>query len=85
MSWFRPKGGLFSFASFDDYFSGTEAGAGIVGQEYVTLPRDLQRAVREDVRLSFPDGASSKPFVIEMEVLVGSGRKSMQKICSVVK
>lgn len=65
----------FSFPSFDDYFSGTEAGAGIAGQEYVTLPRDLQRCVREDVRLSFPDGASSKPFVIEMEVLVGSGRK----------
>ncbi len=65
----------FSFASFDEYFSGTEAGAGFVGQEYVKLPGDLQHAVREDVRLSFPDGASSKPFVIEMEILVGSGRK----------
>ncbi len=65
----------FSFASFDDYFSGTEAGAGISGQAYVKLPKDLQRAVREDVRLSLPDGASSKPFVIEMEVLVGSARK----------
>jgi ubiquinone/menaquinone biosynthesis C-methylase UbiE len=64
-----------SFASFDEYFSGIEAGAGFVGQEYVKLRSDLQRAVREDVRLSFPDGANSKPFVIEMEVLVGSGRK----------
>jgi hypothetical protein len=29
----------------------------------------------EDVRRSFPDGGNSKPFVVEMEVLVGSGRK----------
>jgi len=65
----------FSFASFDDYFSGTEAGAGISGQEYIELPKDLQREVREHVRRSFPDGASNQPFVIEMEVLVGSGRK----------
>jgi ubiquinone/menaquinone biosynthesis C-methylase UbiE len=64
-----------SFASFDDYFSGTEAGSGVSGQAYVQLSKDLQSAVREDVRLSFPDGASSKPFVIEMEVLVGCGRK----------
>ena len=65
----------FSFASFDDYFSGTEAGAGISGQEYVKLPADMRSAVREKVRLSFPDDGSRKPFVVEMEVLVGSGRK----------
>jgi len=65
----------FSFASFDDYFSGTEAGAGISGQEYVKLPADVQNAVREEVRLSFPEGDSRKPFVVEMEVLVGTGRK----------
>lgn len=65
----------FSFASFDDYFSGTEVGAGISGQEYVKLPEDLRRAVRDEVRQSFPDGAGGKPFAIEMEVLVGSGRK----------
>ena len=36
----------------------------------------VRRAVREDVRRSFPqDGASSRPFVVEMEVLVGSGRE----------
>jgi SAM-dependent methyltransferase len=63
----------FSFASFDDYFRGIESGAGISGQAYVKLPEDLQRAVREDVRQSFPNGGSSKPFVVEMEVLVGSG------------
>jgi ubiquinone/menaquinone biosynthesis C-methylase UbiE len=63
----------FSFASFDDYFSGTEAGAGISGQEYVKLPPQTRAAVRETMRRSFPDGASRKPFVVDMEVLVGSG------------
>jgi SAM-dependent methyltransferase len=64
----------FSFASFDDYFSGTEAGAGVSGQEYIKLMPELRRAVREDVRLSFADKGHSKPFVVEMEVLIGSGR-----------
>jgi ubiquinone/menaquinone biosynthesis C-methylase UbiE len=63
----------FSFASFDDYFRGTEAGAGISGQEYVKLPAEVQRAVREDVRMSFPDNGNRKPFIVEMEVLIGSG------------
>lgn len=65
----------FSFHSFDDYFAGTEAGAGISGQEYAKLPQDLRRIVREDVRRSFQDEADSRPFVVEMEILVGSGRK----------
>ncbi len=63
----------FSFTSFDDYFSGTEAGAGLSGQEYLHLSTVTRRAVREDVRRSFPDAGKSKPFVVEMEVLVGSG------------
>jgi ubiquinone/menaquinone biosynthesis C-methylase UbiE len=65
----------FSFTSFDDYFSGTEAGAGISGQEYVKLSAETKRAVRQQVRQSFPDAGKSKPFVVEMEVLVGSGRR----------
>jgi len=65
----------FSFASFDDYFAGTEAGAGISGQEYVKLPLEARKAVRETMRLSFPDHGSRRPFVVEMEVLVGSGDK----------
>jgi ubiquinone/menaquinone biosynthesis C-methylase UbiE len=64
----------FSFASFDDYFAGTEAGAGISGQEYVKLPPETRHAVRETMRLSFPDGGSRRPFVVEMEVLVGAGQ-----------
>ncbi len=65
----------FSFASFDDYFAGTEAGAGISGQEYVKLPDATRKAVRETMRLSFPDGGSRQPFVVDMEVLVGAGNK----------
>jgi ubiquinone/menaquinone biosynthesis C-methylase UbiE len=65
----------FSFASFEDYFAGIEVGAGIVGQEYVKLPPELQSIIRDDVRRSFPGGVSGKPFVVEMEVLIGSGRK----------
>ena len=65
----------FSFASFDDYFAGTEAGAGISGQEYVKLPLELRKAVRETMRLSFPDGGSHRPFVVDMQILVGSGNK----------
>ena len=65
----------FSFASFDDYFAGTEAGAGISGQEYVKLPLETRKAVRETMRLSFPDGGSRQPFVVDMEILVGSGNK----------
>jgi ubiquinone/menaquinone biosynthesis C-methylase UbiE len=61
------------FASFDDYFSGIEKGATISGQEYIILPEELRRRVREDVRhgLSLPsvDGA----FSIEMKLLIGSG------------
>jgi ubiquinone/menaquinone biosynthesis C-methylase UbiE len=70
----RSETRTFSFASFDDYFSGIEAGAGLAGQEYVTLSTTLQRTVREAVRLSFPDRGTSQPFVVDMEVLVGSGR-----------
>ncbi len=65
----------FTFASFDDYFSGTAAGAGISGQEYVKLPEDVRDAVRAEVRLSFPEGGRRAPFVVDMEVLVGSGCK----------
>jgi ubiquinone/menaquinone biosynthesis C-methylase UbiE len=65
----------FSFASFDDYFAGTEAGAGISGQEYVKLPVETRKAVREAMRRSFPDGGSRRPFVVDMEILVGSGNK----------
>ena len=65
----------FSFASFDDYFAGTEAGAGISGQEYVKLPLETRKVVRDTMRLSFPENGSGRPFVVDMEILVGSGNR----------
>jgi ubiquinone/menaquinone biosynthesis C-methylase UbiE len=71
----RAETRSFSFVSFDDYFAGTEAGAGISGQEYVKLPLETRKAVRETMRHSFPDSGSRRPFVVDMEVLVGAGNK----------
>ena len=65
----------FSFESFDHYFAGTEAGAASSGQEYVKLPAALRHTVRDEVRRSFPEEGNRNPFVIENELLVGSGRK----------
>ena len=62
------------FASFDDYFSGIEKGATVSGQEYLLLPEDVRRDVREAVRRGLPQSGSG-PFEIEMEVLIGSGRR----------
>ena len=64
-----------AFASFDDYFRGTEEGAGLSGQEYVRLPQELRELVREEVRQTLPQPAPGKPLVINMGVLIGSGRK----------
>ena len=43
-----------SFASFDDYFGGTEAGARISAPEFVKLPVDTRAVVREAVRAILP-------------------------------
>jgi ubiquinone/menaquinone biosynthesis C-methylase UbiE len=64
-----------AFASFDDYFRGTAEGAGLSGQEYVRLPRKLRQIVREEVRQTLPQPAPREPLVINMGVLIGSGRK----------
>lgn len=67
----RPIG----FASFDDYFSGIEKGATLSGQEYVRLPEATKRVVRDGVRQDLPQSQGSGPFTIDMELLVGSGRR----------
>jgi len=63
------------FASFDAYFSGIEKGATLSGQEFVQLSPSLQRRVRQEVweGLGAPD--ENHRFVIDMEVLIGSGRR----------
>jgi ubiquinone/menaquinone biosynthesis C-methylase UbiE len=64
-----------AFASFDDYFRRTEEGAGLSGQEYVRLPLYLRQIVRDEVRETLPQPAPSEPLLINMDVLIGSGRK----------
>ena len=61
------------FPSFDAYFGGIEQGAGNVGQEYVALPEDIRRAVREEVRHKVGD--TGGPVELAMEVRIASGRR----------
>lgn len=71
----RSESREIAFASFDDYFRGIENGAGLSGQEYVRLPQDLRQIVCEEVRQSLPQPAPGESLVINMGVLIGSGRK----------
>ncbi len=66
---------LIEFASFAAYFSGTEKGAGLSGQEFICLPADLQRRVRGEVRRQFGLTEDDQRVAIDMEVLIGSGRR----------
>jgi hypothetical protein len=66
---------LIEFASFAAYFSGTEKGAGLSGQEFICLPADLQQRVRGEVRRQFGLTEDDQRVAIDMEVLIGSGRR----------
>jgi ubiquinone/menaquinone biosynthesis C-methylase UbiE len=64
------------FASFDDYFGVIERGATLSGQEFIRLPENVQRDVREDVRRALLGERPDGPLMINVELLVGSGRRS---------
>jgi len=66
---------LIEFTSFDAYFGGIEKGAALAGQEFVRLPPELQRRVRDEVRDGLGVTDDTERIVIDMEVLVGSGRR----------
>ena len=62
--------------SFNAYFEPIEQGWGQAGQEYLALPADLRRAVREDVRRGLEgDAETGGPVEVEVELLFGSGRR----------
>jgi SAM-dependent methyltransferase len=61
------------FPSFDAYFGGVEQGAGNVGQEYVALPEEVRRVVREEARRDVGDAGG--PIEVEVEVRIASGRR----------
>jgi hypothetical protein len=63
------------FASFDENFSGIEKGATLSGQEFVQLSPNVQRRVRDEVRDRPGAPDHGQRLVIEMEVLIGSGRR----------
>jgi ubiquinone/menaquinone biosynthesis C-methylase UbiE len=63
------------FASFDAYFSGIERGATLSGQEFVQLSPSVQRRVRQEVWEGLDAPGDHQRLVIDMEVLIGSGRR----------
>ena len=63
----------FTLPSFDAYFEPFEQGGGSPGQAFVSLPKDIQRAVREEVRSDLCD--TGGPIEIEVEYRFGSGRR----------
>jgi len=66
---------LIEFASFNAYFSGIEKGATLSGQEFVQLSPELQRRIRNEVRQGLGVANDYQEFAIDMEVLIGSGRR----------
>jgi len=63
----------FSVRSFEAYFEQFERGWGSPGQTYVSLPEEVRRAVREDVRHDVGD--TGGPIEIEVEYRFASGQK----------
>lgn len=61
------------FPSFDAYFGGVEQGAGNVGQEYMALPEEVRRSVREETRRDVCSAGG--PFEVVVEVRIASGRR----------
>jgi ubiquinone/menaquinone biosynthesis C-methylase UbiE len=63
----------FVVPSFNDYFDPYEHGAGALGQAFISLPAEVRRTVREEVRRGLGD--TGGPIAIEVEFRFASGRK----------
>ena len=61
------------FPSFDAYFGGVEQGAGNVGQEYLALPENIRRAVREETRRIVGD--TGGPIELDVDISFASGQR----------
>ena len=64
----------FPFATFGAFFDPIDQGVGHMGQEFVALPADVRRLVREDVQRTF-ERQNGGPIVLPMEVTFGCGHK----------
>lgn len=62
-----------AFDSFDQYWSGIEAGGGRFGQFYLQLPDDERRAVRDEVSGRMAQFESEGRLVLRAEALIGAG------------
>jgi hypothetical protein len=66
----------YPFPSFAAYFAPIEQGWGQAGQEYVALPADVRRAVRDEVRRGLEGNSGmGGPVEVAVEILFGGGRK----------
>lgn len=63
----------FGVPSFADYFDHVERGWGSSGQLFISLPEEIKRSVREDVRRHVGD--TGGPLEIEVEYRFASGQK----------
>ena len=61
------------FESFDEYWSGIEAGGGRLGQFYLELRDTERRAVREEVSGRMAQFESNGRLVLTAEALIGTG------------
>jgi ubiquinone/menaquinone biosynthesis C-methylase UbiE len=66
----------YGFPSFDAYFEHFDRGSGAIAAEYVALPDEARRAVREEVRRGLEgDAAAGGPIEVPVEFLFASGRR----------
>jgi hypothetical protein len=63
----------FVLPSFDAYYGPFERGGGSTGQALATLPEEIRRAVREEVRRDLAD--TGGPIEREAEYRIASGRR----------
>ena len=63
-----------SFDSFDQYWSGIEAGGGRLAQFYVQLPADARRTIRAEVSARMAPLESAGRLILSGEALIGAAR-----------
>jgi hypothetical protein len=63
----------FVLPSFDAYYGPFERGGGSTGQALATLPEEIRRAMREEVRRNLAD--TGGPIEAEAEYRIASGRR----------
>lgn len=63
----------YGLASFNAYVENVERGAGNVGQQYLALPEEQRRAVREELGRYIGD--ADGPVDVELRIAFGSGRR----------